>query len=128
MSEDRAPISLVAEPPRNGHGAARRLRRSAGELEDAEDRIAVLEHDREVAKGDATPALTREEVERLLTGENRVKFWRQMIGVTQRDLAECTGVNQSLLTEIEKGTKTGSVETLKKIARQLKISVDALLD
>ena len=50
------------------------------------------------------------------------------IGVTQRDLAECTGVSQSLLAEIEKGTKTGSVETLKKIARQLKISVDALLD
>jgi DNA-binding XRE family transcriptional regulator len=96
------------------------------ELEDAEDRNAVLEHDLAVARGDTTPALTLDEVDRLLTGENPVKLWRQKLGLTQRQLADHSGVSQSLLAEIEKGTKTGSVETLKKLARALKIDLDAL--
>jgi DNA-binding XRE family transcriptional regulator len=129
MSEDRAPIRLVAETAETVT-----LRRTdfdglLEELEDAEDRIAVLEHDLEVAKGDHTPALTKEEVERLLTGENRVKFWRQkQTTLSQRHFAEYAGISQSLLAEIESGTKRGSIETLKKIAKELKISVDALLD
>ena len=128
MREDKAPIKLLGETSETVT-----LRRAdfAGlleELEDAEDRIAVLEHDLAIAQGDHTPALTREEVDRLLSGENRVKFWRQKQGVTQRQLAESAGISQSLLAEIEKGTKTGSPETLKKLARELKISVDALLD
>jgi DNA-binding XRE family transcriptional regulator len=128
MSDDRAPIRLVAETAETVT-----LRRAdfAGlleELEDAEDRIAVLEHDLEAARGDTTPGLTREEVERLLSGENRAKMWRQKIGLTQRQLAAHAGISQPMLAEIETGTKTGSPETLKRIAQQLKISVDALLD
>jgi len=46
--------------------------------------------------------------------------------VTQRQLALHAGISQSQLAEIETGTKTGGVETLKKLARALKISLDAL--
>jgi DNA-binding XRE family transcriptional regulator len=128
MSDQKQPIQLVAETDdtvtlRRGDFLA-----LLEELEDAEDSIALLEHDLAVAKGDHTPPLTKDELHRLLTGENRVKLWRQKIGLTQRDLAASAGISQSLLAEIEKGTKTGSPETLKKISRQLKISVDALLD
>jgi hypothetical protein len=38
------------------------------DLEDAEDRDAVLEQDLELAKSDATSSLTAEKVDRLLTG------------------------------------------------------------
>ena len=63
-----------------------------------------------------------------MTGENRVKVWRQKMGFTQRQLAEYAGVSQAMVAEVEKGTKTGSVETLRKLAHAMKISVAALTD
>jgi ribosome-binding protein aMBF1 (putative translation factor) len=127
MSE-RQPIHLVAET-----ADTVTLRRSdfealLDELEDAEDSVALLQRNLEVAKGDYTPALTVDELNRLMTGENRVKVWRQKTGLSQRQLAEYAEVSQSLLAEIETGVKTGGVDTLKKLARAMKISLDALTD
>jgi DNA-binding XRE family transcriptional regulator len=127
MSDKKQPIQLLAET-----ADTVTLRRSdfealLEELEDAEDSNAVLQHDLEAARGDhKTPPLTVDEFDRLVTGENRVKVWRQKMDMTQRQLAEYAHVSQSQLAEIEKGTKTGSVDTLKKIAQALNISLDAL--
>jgi DNA-binding XRE family transcriptional regulator len=127
MSE-RQPIQLVDET-----ADTVTLRRSdfealLEELEDAEDSVALLQHDLEVAKGDYTPALTVDELNRLMTGENRVRVWRQKMGLTQRELAVFAKVSQPMLAEIETGVKTGGVDTLKKLARAMKISLDALTD
>ena len=127
MSDKKQPIQLLAEI-----ADTVTLRRSdfealLEELEDAEDSNAVLQHDLEAARADhKTPPLTVDEFDRLLAGENRVKVWRQKMGMTQRQLAEYAHDNQSQLAEIERGTKTGSVDTLKKIAQALNISLDAL--
>ncbi len=126
-SEDRASIRLLDET-----ADTVTLRRTdfdglLEELEDAEDRIAALEYRLAVAKGEASPGLTPDEVERLLTGEHPVKVWRQKLGLSQRDLAAKAKVSQSHLAEIEGGQKTPSVETLRKLAQQLKVGLDALV-
>ncbi len=124
---DRTPIRLVGETIDTVTLRRPDFDRLLEELEETEDRISVLEHQLAVARGEGSPPLTPEEVERLLTGENPVKLWRQKMGFTQRELATAAGVSQSQLAEIETGAKAGSVETLKKLARQLKVGLDALV-
>jgi DNA-binding XRE family transcriptional regulator len=127
MSEPREPVRLVGQA--EDTVTLRRADYDAllADLEDAEDRVAVLEHSLAKATGGATEALTVEETDRLLDGENPVKLWRERRGVTQRSLASAAGISPSLLAEIEGGTKTGSVETLRKLAHELKVNLDALV-
>jgi DNA-binding XRE family transcriptional regulator len=125
---EKQPIRLVAETADTVTLQRADFEALMEELEDAEDSIAVLQHDLRVAKGDHTPPLTMEELNRLLLGENRLKVWRQKMGLTQRQLAERAGVSQAYLAEIETGAKPGSVDALKKLANALKISLDALTD
>lgn len=98
-----------------------------GELEDAEDRIVVLEHRLAMAQGAAPRALTMDEAERLVAGESPVKVWREKQGLNQRELAVAAGISQSHLAEIETRAKTGSVETLRRLARALKVDLDTLV-
>ncbi|MBV9784900.1 MAG: helix-turn-helix transcriptional regulator [Acidisphaera sp.] len=97
------------------------------ELEDAEDRIASLEHDLAIANGTAPEPLTIYEADRIIAGESPVKIWREKRGLTQRALAGIAGISASLLAEIESGAKTGSVETLRKLAHELKVDLDTLV-
>jgi transcriptional regulator with XRE-family HTH domain len=124
---DRPPIRLVGETGNTVTLLRVDFDALLEDLEDAEDRNAVLEHELAVAKGDATPSLTVEEVDRLLTGENPVRVWRQKIGMTQRQLAAHAGMSQSQLAEIETGAKAGSIDTLRKLAGALKVNLDALV-
>jgi DNA-binding XRE family transcriptional regulator len=96
-------------------------------LDDADDRIAVLEHHLAQARGKAATPLTIDEADRLLAGESPVKVWREKRGKTQRELATAAGISQPHLAEIEKGTKTGSVVTLRKLARVLEVDLDSLV-
>ena len=97
------------------------------ELEDAEDRAAVLGHRLAQREGTAPEMLTIEEADRLIDGENPMRFWREKRQLTQRALAGMASVSTSLLAEIEAGTKTGSVDTLRKLAQVLKVDLDALV-
>jgi ribosome-binding protein aMBF1 (putative translation factor) len=97
------------------------------ELEDAEDRATLLQHAIDKANGTVSELLTVEEANRLIDGENPVKFWREKRGLTQRGLAASAEVSPSLLAEIETGAKTGSVETLRKLAHELKVDLDTLV-
>jgi DNA-binding XRE family transcriptional regulator len=96
------------------------------DLEDAEDRIAVLEEHLAIARGDMTPSLTAREAERLLAGESPVRVWRQKFRLTQRRLAAEAGISQSQLAQIEARRKDGSIDTLRRIARVLNVTLDAL--
>ena len=97
------------------------------ELEDAEDRAAIFEYELAKAKRSVPEPLTIEEVERLREGEHPVKIWREKRQMAQRALAAAAEISPTLLSEIEGGTKTGSVDTLRKLAHALKVDVDALL-
>ena len=100
-------------------------------IEDAEDRAALAEHRADVRARGTTAvvadALPVEAVERLLAGEHPVRIWREHRGLTARALAERAGLSAADLSEIETGTKRGSVDAvlaMVKLARALDISVE----
>lgn len=84
---------------------------------------------REAALGkDAARAdyLAVELVERLLEGESPIRVWREHRGLTQRALAKAAGISTAYLSEIESGTKPGSVAALRKVAGVLGVEMEEL--
>jgi DNA-binding XRE family transcriptional regulator len=71
--------------------------------------------------------LTSAEVDQLLAAKTPLAFYRKRAGLTQAALAERAGIAQGFLSEIEAGRKSGDVQTLRKIADLLKISLDDLV-
>ncbi|PPD17223.1 MAG: transcriptional regulator [Methylomonas sp.] len=67
-------------------------------------------------------------VQRLLAGENKIKVWREHRKFTQTQLAEQAGIAQATVGQLETGTRTGSLNVLKKIAVILRVDLDDLVD
>ena len=63
----------------------------------------------------------------LLSGENRVRVWREYRGLSVSELARGAGVSTGHISAIENGKSTGSVQTLRCIAEALCTSIDALV-
>jgi DNA-binding XRE family transcriptional regulator len=66
-------------------------------------------------------------VRRLIAGESPLRIWRDLRGLTQSALAQASGVNRVQIAEIEAGRKNGSLETARRLAEALGISVDDLV-
>lgn len=66
-------------------------------------------------------------VDRLLEGEAPLAVWREHRGLSQAELARRSGVNRVQIIDIESGRKTGSVNTLKKLAVVLAVDLDDLV-
>ena len=100
----------------------RSLRAAAEELAElhAYDRAMA-----QLASGDEE-LLPAEFVKRLLTGESPLRVWRELRGFTQSALAEASNVNRVQIVDIEAGRKSGSIETVKKLAEALGITLDEL--
>ena len=64
---------------------------------------------------------------RLIAGESPVRVWREFRGLTQMALFEASGVNRVQIADIEAGRKSGSVETIRKLADALGVSIDDLV-
>ncbi|WAR46544.1 helix-turn-helix domain-containing protein [Methylomonas rapida] len=62
-----------------------------------------------------------------LLNENKTKVWREYRGLTQSELAECCGLAQATIAQIEGGKRTGSIDVLKKIAAALTLDLDDLV-
>ncbi len=94
--------------------------------EDAEDRLAFTEFQRRLALGEEelVPAGI---VDRLLSGENRIRVWRDHRGLTAAVLAEKAGIAQGYLSQIETGKREGTIETLRRLASALAVSLDDLV-
>lgn len=93
---------------------------------DREDLADLRAYDRATAalaagEDELVPA---EVVARLLAGESPVRVWRDHRGLTQSALAAASGVNRVQIVEIEAGRAKGSVETLKKLAVALNVTLD----
>lgn len=65
--------------------------------------------------------------ERILDGESPLRVFRELRALTQVRLAERAGVNRVQIADIEAGRKSGSVETVKKLAEALGVLVDDLI-
>lgn len=94
-------------------------------VEDATDRTAVARFRRALAGGDEelVPAAI---VDRILGGENRIRVWREHRALTQDALAREAGILKTALVEIESGRQDGTVETLRRIAGVLDVTLDDL--
>ena len=57
----------------------------------------------------------------------RVRKQRQLIGLTQQELAERIGVSTSFVGHVERGTRKASLETLVALSNALAVGVDYLL-
>ena len=68
-----------------------------------------------------------EVVDRLVSGENKIKVWREYRNMTQAELAEHCAIAQATIAQMERGHRKGSVAMLKKIAAALKLDLDDLV-
>lgn len=100
-----------------------RLREAA---EMAEDIAAYDEVKRRLATGEEE-FVPSEMVDRILAGENRIRVWREHRGLSVSALADKAGIAQPYLSQIETGKREGTLQTMKKIADALKITVDDLI-
>lgn len=56
-----------------------------------------------------------------------IKIARTKLGITQRELAEATGIENATVSRIETGVQLPSIDRLEEIAKALKVSLTALL-
>ena len=97
-------------------------------VEAAEDLADVRAYDeamRRLASGE-DELVPAEIVNRILDGENALRVWREYRGLTVKQLAEKAGVSAPFVSQIETGQRDGSIETMRKIASVLKLSLDDL--
>lgn len=100
-----------------------RLREAA---EMAQDVLAYDEAKRRLASGE-DEFVPSAMVDRMLSGENLVRVWREHRGLTVSALAEKAGIAQPYLSQIETGKREGTLQTMKKIADALRVTLDDLV-
>lgn len=106
--------------PKDEYLRLKALEEDLADLQSVSDVLKRLDAGEE----ELVPALV---VDRLLDGEQPLVVWRQHRGLTQAELARRSGVNRVQIIDIEAGRKTGSVETLRKLASTLEIDIDDLV-
>ncbi|MBX5202242.1 helix-turn-helix transcriptional regulator [Rhizobium sp. NZLR1] len=94
-------------------------------LEDRADAEAVRVFNQRLADGEEE-LMPAEFANRIINGESQIRVWREFRSMTARELAEKAGISAGFLSQIEKGGRDGSFETIKKIATALEISVNDL--
>jgi DNA-binding Xre family transcriptional regulator len=72
-------------------------------------------------------SLPIEFVDRLLAGESPVRIWREHRRMSLAALADQAGIGKGYLSQIENGERTGTIETMKKLAGALDIELDDLV-
>ena len=94
--------------------------------ENAADVAAIIRFEQRLAAGEEE-LVPSEVVDRILSGENLVRVWREHRGLTVAALAEKAGITQPYLSQIETGKREGTLQTMKKIAEALKLGLDDLV-
>jgi len=87
--------------------------------EEAEDRMTLVL----AAEARAEAPLPELVSTAILKGDSVLKALRNWRGLTQVQLAEAAGIGQGFLSELEARMKTGSAETLTKLAQPLDVPV-----
>lgn len=66
-------------------------------------------------------------VDRLLDGDNPIRVWRELRGLTSAQLAAACGVSAAAISQLEAGKRQPSVALLKKLAATLRVDLEQLL-
>jgi hypothetical protein len=100
------------------------LERSDHEAEDAEDAAIYDARKAELAAGGVVlpPAVSAA----ILRGDSRLKAVRNWRDETQLHLSFKTGIGQGYLSDLETGRRTGTPETIAKLAQALNVPVEWL--
>lgn len=88
----------------------------------------LIESSRKAIADGQDVVLPKAVVDRMTSGENRVRVlreWREMIQV---ELAAATGISQNYLSAIETGARKGPAELQARLARALGVPTDLLID
>ena len=95
-------------------------------VEDVADREVVRAFRASLAAGEEE-LLPVALVDRILDGESPLRVWREHRGLTTHALAERTGLAQAYVSQLETGKRSGSLETLGKLATALAVTIDDLV-
>ncbi len=93
----------------------------ASEADLSDEEIYVL------AKDEGGESFPIEVVDRLLSGVNPIKVYRDYRGMSQKALAATISISPIYLSQIETGRRVGSAKTLASIAKALGVSLDDLV-
>lgn len=93
--------------------------------EAAEDLADLQAYER--AKGASGQSIPADAVKRMIEGDSPLKVFRELRGLSQMGLARASGVNRVQVADIEAGRGKGSVDTLKKLADALSLTIDDLV-
>lgn len=93
--------------------------------EAAEDLADIVAFDRAVARDDEPIPL--DTVKRMIDGESPLRVYRDLRGLTQTELGQRAQVNRVQIADIEAGRKAGSVETVRKLAQALGVTMEDLV-
>lgn len=93
--------------------------------EAAEDLADLMAYERAIASGEES--IPSEFANRLIDGENPVRVFREFRDLTQTALSKASGVNRVQIADIETGRSVGSVQTMRKLAEALRVTIDDLV-
>ncbi len=99
-----------------------RLVEAAEELAD----IAAYDRAMTAVTAGSEELIPAEYANRLIAGESPIRVYRDLRGMTQAVLSDASGVNRVQIANIESGQKRGSIDTLRKLADALKVTLDDL--
>jgi DNA-binding XRE family transcriptional regulator len=91
-------------------------------LENVEDIEAIEE-----SKNDNSERFPLELVERIATGENAIKVFREYRGISQIQLAKQVSVSRQYISQIEHNDRAGTTRILKSIAKILHVELDDIV-
>ena len=96
-------------------------------LEDFEDIIDAkrIEAEEEKNGGDYFPYELIKSIRK--GGKNRIKAYREHRKMSQEELAEKAGVSVHMIRKLEAGESKGSVDTIKAIAKALRLNMELLV-
>ncbi len=94
--------------------------------EDATDRAAYRSAKQRLARGEdeMVPGVF---AERLLAGENPVRVFRELRGLSVKELAARAKLSAAYLSQVETGARQGTLATRRKLARALDVALDDLV-
>lgn len=80
----------------------------------------------DAAKARKSEAFPAEVANAILDGASPVKVFREYRGLTQAALAKAAGIGKLYLSQIETGRRTGSLATLRALAKALRVDLDLI--
>jgi ribosome-binding protein aMBF1 (putative translation factor) len=80
---------------------------------------------KEIAAG--MPLIPKQVIDRIASGQNALRTFREWRGKTQLDIAHKTKIGQGYISDLESGRRKGTTAALKKIADVLKVPLDLIV-